>query len=734
MSSIDIPYATLLAKYEFNDMVIEYWLASQSRAVGLRLYPKSTASQVVERREFLNTPEILAVPEETFNTVRAWLIDSMVQLKLLGDTTEGYPQGRTMRNSASLADLRFERQSVDEEDGTTSVITRLVSPRGFAVDHRLAWINGGAGFSVQVTFHNLGQQPLTLEMLSSFSLGGITPYANDDAPGRLHLHRFRSYWSAEGRHDSQPIEEMGLERSWANHAPRAERFGQVGSMPVRGFFPFIAVEDRAVGVFWGVQLAWAGSWQMEAYRKDDCLCISGGLADREFGHWMKVVSPGESFMTPAANVSTVAGDLDDLCDRLTAMQAPTVDRAPQSEQSLPVICNEWCTSWGDPHHDQLVAMADKLKDTRVKYLVIDAGWYKGDGGVWALAQGDWQPNPRLFPHGMRATTDAIRARGLVPGIWFEFEVVGEQSPMFTQTDHLLKRDGLPVTAGGRRFLDFRDPWVVDYLSKKVIGFLKENGFGYIKVDYNETIGIGVDGAESLGEGLRQHLVGMQRFFALMRAEIPDLVIENCASGGHRLEPSMMGLVSMASFSDAHEGCEIPIIAANLHRLILPRQSQIWAVLHRADSMQRLTYSLTAGFLGRLCLSGEIERLDPAQWALVEEAIRFYDRVAPLIKDGKSQLYQSIGLSWRHPQGAQVIWRTSRDGQQAFGVVHSFAEPLPSEITVPGQEGAGGWRVAGCFPANSVSPHLTKDGVVFMPGGPFQGQVVYLTNREEESVC
>jgi hypothetical protein len=115
----------------------------------------------------------------------------------------------------------------------------------------------------------------------------------------------------------------------------------------------------------------------------------------------------------------------------------------------------------------------------------------------------------------------------------------------------------------------------------------------------------------------------------MRKELPHLVIEVCASGGHRLEPSMLALASMGSFSDAHESPEIPIIAANLHRLILPRQSQIWAVLHAADSTQRLVYSLSAGFLGRLCLSGEIDHLSETQWTLVKNAINFYEKVAPL---------------------------------------------------------------------------------------------------------
>jgi alpha-galactosidase len=101
-------------------------------------------------------------------------------------------------------------------------------------------------------------------------------------------------------------------------------------MPVRGYFPFIGVEDRSAGVFWGAQLAWAGSWQMEAYRRDDQLCISGGLADHEFGHWTKTVAPGESFTSPAAHVTTVAGDLDDLCHRLTSLQDHALEDIPAS--------------------------------------------------------------------------------------------------------------------------------------------------------------------------------------------------------------------------------------------------------------------------------------------------------------------------------------------------------------------------------------------------------------------
>ena len=255
----------------------------------------------------------------------------------------------------------------------------------------------------------------------------MTPFAEDDAPNRLFLHRFRSFWSAEGRHVCQPVEELGLERSWATHSVRAERFGQVGSMPTRGYFPFVGVEDRVEGVFWGAQLAWAGSWQMEAYRCDDQLSLSGGLADREFGHWIKNVAPGESLTSPLAYVSTVKGDLDDLCQRLTAMQIPAVEQAPASEQSLPVLANEWCTTWGNPEHERMVTIAERLKGSGAKYFVIDAGWYRGDGGNWFSLSGRMGTQSEFIPSRHRRHRCSHPRTGTYP--WHLVRIRGGWQPI-----------------------------------------------------------------------------------------------------------------------------------------------------------------------------------------------------------------------------------------------------------------------------------------------------------------
>lgn len=231
----------------------------------------------------------------------------------------------------------------------------------------------------------------------------------------------------------------------------------------------------------------------------------------------------------------------------------------------------------------------------------------------------------------------------------------------------------------------RDSWTEQYLTEKVIGTLKRYGFGYIKIDYNETIGIGCDGAESLGEGLRRNMEASVGFFQKIKQEVPGIVVENCASGGHRLEPGLMGIVSMASFSDAHECEEIPVIAANLHWAIQPAQSQIWAVIRQTDSLKRIVYSMANTFLGRMCISGDVTDLSREQWEMIESGMDFYRNIVPMIKEGQSYHYGTEGMSMRYPEGWQALVRVGKNGM-AYVVMHVFEEVLPKQISIPLPEG------------------------------------------------
>ena len=465
-------WINILAEFVFGDTYVEY-TTNGDGVVGLQILPVSLRHKVEPHRVNLAGLHEIDMLPEAHRPQHAYRIDSLIQLKCVDDAyPDGMSQGATLRNSDTVTSLRYESQSIYECDGFRVVKTRMASPHGWYCDHFLSHRLGENALEVWIEFENTSVRPVQLEMLASCSLGGITPFDSADACDRLMIHRFRSHWSAEGRFESRTIEEMHLERSWHCGCVSNERFGQVGSLPVRGYFPFVAIEDTREGVLWGMQLAHAGSWQIEIYRRDDCVAVSSGIGDREFGHWLKRINVGERFITPKAIIGVCHGGIENLCERLTGIQKRYIPQS-EAETELPVVFNEWCTSWGNPSEANLLKIADRLAGTGIKYLVIDAGWYKKNTSEWGGCHGDWVPNDELYPRGLKATCDEIRKRGLIPGIWFEFETLGPDSEVYQISEHLLRRDDKVLESGKRRFWDFRDPFTFDYLRKRVIGLLKD---------------------------------------------------------------------------------------------------------------------------------------------------------------------------------------------------------------------------------------------------------------------
>ncbi len=608
---------------------------------------------------------------------REWRQGSLVQLHL-----RHHPRSRgngfTEKFSESTNRLTFADQWQVIKEQRTKIVTVLSAEEGYQIVHTLVMEEGQEALWCQTEFVNKSERVYELEMLSSFCLENLSPYQmRNDQTEKLALHRFYGGWALEGKHICQPIEELGLQKAWCSAFPKGEKFGSIGSWTTQRYYPTAAVEDIENHTLWAVSLEAGSSWQMELTRDGDTLSFSGGIADMETGAWMKQVKPGESFVTPRARICVKEGDIQDVCQGLLKFQNIPVDA--YGEKGLGIVFNEYCSSWGNPIQDKELEYAEILKDKHIKYFVIDAGWSEGSREQWG--NGEWLVDTKRFPN-LKEFTSKIKQMGMVPGIWFEFEVTTQGSKVFTEKydDMHLKRDGVVISFGtDRTFWDFRNPKVIQYLKEHLIDFLNHYGFGYLKVDYNGNIGIGCDGAESPGEGLRQQMEAVRSFFEEIKREVPDIVIENCASGGHRMEASMMSLTAMTSFSDAHEPREIPYIAANQQNLILPRQNLIWAVLRQDDSIDRIVYSMAAGFLGRLCLSGDIERLSHEQWKAVRDGISLYEQTEQVLLYGTTRVYGEKSSRMRHPEGLQAVVR--KNERELLIVYHGF-ENANRELVVP----------------------------------------------------
>ncbi len=661
--------------YQLGETKAVYLIAESGR-VSLLLLPAD--SGVEEAENWKLGPGKWDVRSEY---IREWRPGSLVQLHLRHHA-RSRGNGLTMKFSESTEKLKFVRQWTERENGTEKIVTLLRAGEGYEIVHTLGKEEGCSALWCQTEFVNTGGSVMELEMLTGFCLENLSPYQSDnDQSGKLRLHRFRGSWALEGRHVCEPVEDLGLQKAWASPFLKSERFGSVGSWTTHRFFPTAALEDQEHHILWGASLETMSSWQMELSRDGDTLSFSGGLADAEQGAWMKRVAPGETFAAPRARLAVVKGDIQDVCQSLLTLQNRAADR--YGEQGLPVVFNEYCSSWGNPTQEKEMQYAEILKDKGVRYFVIDAGWSLGSREQWG--NGEWEPDPERFPD-LKEMNRSLRKMGLIPGIWFEFEVTTQGSKVFERQydDMHLKREGEVIRFGtDRSFWDFRREDVTAFLSERVIGLLKKYDFGYVKVDYNGNIGLGCDGAESLGEGLRLQMEGVRSFFKKIKREIPDIVIENCASGGHRMEPVMMSVTALSSFSDAHEAREIPVIAGNLQCLCLPRQNLIWAVLRRDDSLKRLEYSMAAGFLGRICLSGDIGQLSEEQWETVGKAIRFYGQAEHVLRCGTTRVYREGNNLIRHPEGMQVVVR--QNGEEMLVVFHGFACAGDS-YTLPAGEG------------------------------------------------
>ncbi len=130
---------------------------------------------------------------------------------------------------------------------------------------------------------------------------------------------------------------------------------------------------------------------------------------------------------------------------------------------------------------------------------------------------------------------------MIPGLWLEPEVAGKHSALAEKPDSwFFLRHGRRVVKNSRLLLDFRNPEVRSYLDAVVERLVKEYGVGYIKMDYNtDTLeGTGLN-ADSLGQGLLDHNRVVLSWLDGLLDRYPELVIENCGSGGGRMDYGML---------------------------------------------------------------------------------------------------------------------------------------------------------------------------------------------------
>lgn len=601
-----------------------------------------------------------------------WMIspETQVHIALSGDgISNDFSPGNTLRNSDTAFSLKFKGAKYEEQSRKQILIAAFENDKGLVA--RQVYFCTGAGYLETYTeLENRGDNVI-VEALPSFNMARISPFERFDDPNDIVIHRLLSNWSGEGKLYSVSAADIAFEASWSGLGVRTMRISQTGTMPARGYLPFISVEDKKNGVCWAAETEAPASWTIEAVFRNNAISVGGGRGDFLSAHWRKTLKTGETEKTNKAYLTVTKGSLENAAARL-ARHFDDTDEIKDVERDLPVLYNEYCYTWGKPEAKTLEKMLPEIAALGCKYFVIDDGWFYNVYNDKRYVIGDWNVNKEYYPEGLKAFADKVRSYGMIPGVWYEFEGVSEHSDVYRDhPDWLLTRDGKIINNGGRAFLDFRKEEVLNYLREKVIKNLVNCGIGYMKVDYNSNAGFGADGAESYGEAIRQHIDAVLAFFEEIKRSVPSLVLEICSSGGMRHEPRFLSLGDMCSFSDAHENAGGVPVAMNLHRFIPPRKLQIWATIRDDYNADDVKFTVAKAMLGRICFSGNLGNKPQKIIDILKESVSFYEKLKPTIANGETITIENGGIStYLFTKGSPYLVRRSTDGKKK--IVYAFA--------------------------------------------------------------
>jgi alpha-galactosidase len=216
------------------------------------------------------------------------------------------------------------------------------------------------------------------------------------------------------------------------------------------------------------------------------------------------------------------------------------------EEVLPFTSfNTWFAFENNFDDSLLRPAVDAAARTGLEYFVVDGGWFSSG---FRRGIGNWDhPDPNKFPNGFRPFADFVEARGMRFGTWFEPEYAHRDSALYrARPDWFLSGPdtspySTPTNWQYRRaeseylLMDFALAEVREYWLGMIRRAYQDWRVRWIRWDFNQQPRPHWDLTQDSAAAQSHHLRGLYAVLDSVMAEMPDLVIEQCASGGHRID-------------------------------------------------------------------------------------------------------------------------------------------------------------------------------------------------------
>lgn len=422
----------------------------------------------------------------------------------------------------------------------------------------------------------------------------------------------------------------------------------------------------------GVNLIYSGNHYAAVEKGNfDTMRIMQGISPHCM-NWL--LRPGETFTTPQSvmtwsdgGINGMAANFHDFVDNhIVPLEFRGVER--------PVVLNNWEATMFDFNRHKILSMAKRAKELGVELFVLDDGWF-GQRNNDTAGLGDWTVNTKKLPGGITALCRDINNLGLDFGLWFEPECVNPDSDLYrAHPDWAIQIPGrTPALGRNQLVLDLTKPEVRDYIVESVDQVLSSANIKYVKWDYNRHISDMSGG----GEFFHRYILGLYDVLRrIFREKHPDILLENCSSGGNRFDLGMLSFgpqVWTSDDTDAAErldiqrgiSCFYPPSTISNHVSMTPNQQTLRDI--------PLSSRFNVAAFGVLGYELDFNELTPEERKQIKAQIAFYKAHRRTFQYGRFRRY--------FPAEGRESWQISLNGETLAAIYNRTYHACPGRDTL-----------------------------------------------------
>lgn len=325
--------------------------------------------------------------------------------------------------------------------------------------------------------------------------------------------------------------------------------------------PFVMLREKHttedMGGCYGFSLLYSGGFEakVEVDQSDSARFLMG-IEEENFCYTLE---DGETFTAPELCMIYTDKGMTDLSHCYHDTYMKHLIRSWWKDKKRPVLVNNWEATYFDFDAEKLLAIAREAANLGLDMMVLDDGWFgKRDSDNSGL--GDWFVNEKKLGCSLKELVDKINAMGLKFGIWFEPEMISEDSDLYRKHPEwaLQIPNRAPVRSRNQLVLDFSRKDVRDYVEERLYAIMDSANIEYIKWDMNRSIN---DAYSALlppgrqGEVLHRYVLGLYEVTEHLLQRYPKLLLEGCSGGGGRFDAGMLYYAPQIWCSDNTDAIE-----------------------------------------------------------------------------------------------------------------------------------------------------------------------------------